>query len=221
MPFDGTGLAGSLSSFGFWEPLAIVALRAGAAMLAFVPSSPILLAAGASQGIFWGSVFVLTGAQAGALAAFLIGRRLGYDFVARRGWMATLARTRPGRWLLEGESSQNRLMLAVLYCRLLPGLNLDGLSYVAGVTPIATWRFCVATFAGLLPYTVLLVAVGRQLVKLTSAEAFAILVLVFALLLALLPLGLRLVRRRRPKNHGGPASNDSRSKRAEAETQSP
>jgi uncharacterized membrane protein YdjX (TVP38/TMEM64 family) len=146
-------------------PLAIVALRFAAALLAFVPSSPLSLAAGASYGLLSGTAFVLIGAEMGALAAFLVGRRFGSRFVARRGWLERVARTRPGSWLLEGDASQGRLMLAVLYCRLLPGFNLDGLSYVAGLTPIATWRFCLATFLGLLPYTLFLVGTGELIKK--------------------------------------------------------
>jgi uncharacterized membrane protein YdjX (TVP38/TMEM64 family) len=162
-------------------PLAIVLLRGATALLAVVPSSPVLLAAGATQGLFWGVLYVLIGASAGALAAFFVGRWLGRRFVERRGWVEPLVSSRYGRWLLEGDASQTRLMAAVFYCRLLPGINLDGLSYVAGATPIATWRFCIATLAGLFPYTVLLVAIGRQLVKM---DAVSILIVVAALLLA-------------------------------------
>jgi uncharacterized membrane protein YdjX (TVP38/TMEM64 family) len=124
---------------------------------------------------------VLIGAQLGALIGFFIGRLLGRDFVVRRGWLAALAKTRWGGWLLDPESSQGRLMAAVFYCRLIPGINLDAMSYVAGVTPITTWRFCLATLAGLIPYTLLLVAVGQQLLELGAAE----LLLFVALLLGL------------------------------------
>jgi uncharacterized membrane protein YdjX (TVP38/TMEM64 family) len=66
-------------------PVAIVLLRAIAVLLAVVPSSPILLAAGVTQGTFWGTVYVLIGAQLGALAAFFLGRTLGRPFVEKRG----------------------------------------------------------------------------------------------------------------------------------------
>jgi uncharacterized membrane protein YdjX (TVP38/TMEM64 family) len=178
----------ALHGLGWAGPLLIIGARGLAAMLAVVPSSPILLAAGSSYGVFWGSVLILIGAEAGALLAFLIGRRLGYDYVARRGWIVSLSRTLPGRWLLCGNNSQRRLMMAVLYCRLVPGLNLDGLSYVAGVTPLTTWRFALATFAGLLPYTLLLTVIGRQL---TTVEAVVAAAVVIGLLTAILPLILR------------------------------
>ncbi len=169
-----------LPALGVWGPLAIIGLRMLAALFGVIPSSPVLLAAGATEGILLGSIYVLTGAMLGAVIAFLIGRHLGRDFVARRGWMDSLAKTKFGGWLLDEQTSQTRLMAAVFYCRLIPGINLDALSYVAGVTPIATWRFCLATFGALLPYTVLLVAIGRQLVTLGATEFVIVLVAILA-----------------------------------------
>jgi uncharacterized membrane protein YdjX (TVP38/TMEM64 family) len=174
-----------LPGLGIWGPIAIISLRFLAALFGVVPSSPVLLAAGATQGIVLGSIYVLIGALLGALTAFLIGRHLGRAFVERRGWMDALAKTKFGGWLLDEKTSQRRLMLAVFYCRLIPGINLDALSYVAGVTRIATWRFLLATFGALLPYTVLLVAIGHQLVKLGPTEL--IIVLLGILLLSAIP----------------------------------
>ncbi len=174
-----------LPGLGIWGPIAIISLRFLAALFGVVPSSPVLLAAGATQGIVLGSIYVLIGALLGALTAFLIGRYLGRDFVERRGWMDALAKTKFGGWLLDEKTSQRRLMLAVFYCRLIPGINLDALSYVAGVTRIATWRFLLATFGALLPYTVLLVAIGHQLVKLGPTEL--VIVLLGILLVSAIP----------------------------------
>jgi len=174
-----------LPGLGVWGPIAIITLRFLAALFGVVPSSPVLLAAGATEGIVLGSIYVLIGALLGALTAFLIGRHLGRNFVERRGWMDALAKTKFGGWLLDEETSQRRLMLAVFYCRLIPGINLDALSYVAGVKRIATWRFLLATFGALLPYTVLLVAIGHQLVKLGPTEL--IIVLLGILLVSAIP----------------------------------
>jgi uncharacterized membrane protein YdjX (TVP38/TMEM64 family) len=174
-----------LPGLGIWGPIAIISLRFLAALFGVVPSSPVLLAAGATEGILLGSIYVLIGALLGALTAFLIGRHLGRDFVERRGWMDALAKTKFGGWLLDEETSQRRLMLAVFYCRLSPGINLDALSCVAGVTRIATWRFLLATFGALLPYTVLLVAIGHQLVKLGPTEL--VIVLLGILLVSAIP----------------------------------
>ena len=187
-----------LPDLGIWAPIAIVGLRFLAALSGVVPSSPVLLAAGATEGILLGSIYVLIGAQLGALTAFMIGRHLGRDAVERRGWMDALAKTKFGGWLLDEKTSQNRLMAAVFYCRLIPGINLDALSYVAGVTRITAWRFALATFGALLPYTVLLVAIGNQLVKLGPTEL--ILVLLGILFVSAIPV---LWRYRAMRSAGG------------------
>jgi uncharacterized membrane protein YdjX (TVP38/TMEM64 family) len=84
-------------------------------------------------------------------------------------------------------------MLAVLYCRLLPGLNLDGLSYVAGITPIATWRFCLATFVALLPYTLVLVGTGELIKRgLPGGQLGPVLALVLVALV--MPLAWKITR---------------------------
>lgn len=181
------GLEDELQSLGLWGPVAIVGLRFGASLLGVVPTSPLLLAAGASQGVVLGSLYVLVGAQLGALAGFLIGRRLGRGFVERQGWVEKVTKTRAGRWLLDENTSQSQLMAAVFLCRLIPGLNMDALSYVAGVTPLRTWRFFLASFAALLPYTVLVVAAGQQLVTLGPGTTVLVLagMVVFSVIAAL------------------------------------
>lgn len=158
----------SLPTLGVWGPVAIITLRFIASLIGVVPTSPLLLAAGASEGVLLGSLYVLIGAELGALAGFLIGRHLGRDFVQSRGWLDRVTQTRVGRWLLDENTPQSQLMLAIFLCRLVPGLNIDALSYVAGITPLSTWRFCLASFAALLPYTLLLVAAGQQLVAFGS-----------------------------------------------------
>jgi uncharacterized membrane protein YdjX (TVP38/TMEM64 family) len=63
----------SLPALGVLGPIAIVVLRFIASLVGVVPTSPLLLAAGATEGLFLGSVYVLAGAQLGAVVGFLIG----------------------------------------------------------------------------------------------------------------------------------------------------
>ena len=174
--YAGYDLGGALEGLGAWAPFLIVGLRFAVALAGIVPSSPILLAAGATEGVFLGSVYVLVGAQLGAAVGFLAGRQFGSDYIQRKGWLDRFAKSRPGAWFFTGDSSQARLMTAVFYCRLIPGLNFDALSYVAGVTPLTFGRFVVATFAGLLPYTLVLVAIGQQLIAFGTLEFVVVLV---------------------------------------------
>lgn len=92
-----------------------------------------------------------------------------------------------GRWLLDKDTPQSQLMLAVFLCRLVPGLNMDALSYVAGITALSTWRFALASFAALLPYTLLLVAAGQHLVAFGS-DSLAVAVIGLVALSALVGL---------------------------------
>lgn len=57
---------------GPWGPVAIIVLMMLAIMLSPIPSAPIALAAGAAYGHLWGMLYVLTGAEAGALGAFVV-----------------------------------------------------------------------------------------------------------------------------------------------------
>jgi uncharacterized membrane protein YdjX (TVP38/TMEM64 family) len=61
------------------------------------------------------------------------------------------------------------------------------LSLVAGITGLSVWRFCLASFAALLPCTQLFVAAGQQLVAFGS-DTIAIAVIGFVALSALLGL---------------------------------
>ena len=63
------GLQEMLLSLGFWGPLSVVALMTLAVVLSPLPSAPIALAAGALYGHTLGTLYVLAGAELGALIA--------------------------------------------------------------------------------------------------------------------------------------------------------
>ena len=186
---DEERLRGYVQSFGLWGPVLVILLRAGAVLTAFLPNSPISLASGAAYGPLWGTVYVLIGSELGAVLAFLIARRLGYDAVRRRGWIDRVRQTRWGAWLLKRGRSQNRLSAAVFLARAAPFVNLDAVSYVAGVTRIRFWRYALASFAGLAPYNFVFAYLGDRLVG-ASTKTVA-LILALTALLAVLPLALR------------------------------
>jgi len=71
-----------------------------------------------------------------------------------------LARTRDSLRLM---GSQNALTGIVLVSRLLPFVSFDLVSYAAGLTNLATWRFALATLAGILPASFLLAHLGGEL----------------------------------------------------------
>ena len=90
-----------------------------------------------------GGALTIAGAILGAAGAFTLARALG------RGPVADMD-NRFAR-MLTGDHSQTTLTLLVLVSRLIPFISFDAVSYVAGVTPLRTWRFLAATALGTTP----------------------------------------------------------------------
>lgn len=174
---DATTLERYVIELGILGPLAIVGLLGTAVVLNPIPSAPIALAAGAAYGHVWGTVYVVIGAEAGALVAFAIARLVGYEVLRR--WLGA-------RLSLGPLKSQNALMAAVFLSRLLPFVSFDLVSYAAGLTPLSPWRFAVATLAGIIPASFMLAHFGARM---AAADARWVTAAVLALgLLTLLPI---------------------------------
>ena len=167
--------------WGLWGPMAIIGLMTLAVLVSPIPSAPIALAAGAAYGHGWGALYVLLGAQLGAMAAFAFARIVGAATVHR--WF--------GERLSMGLiGSQNTLMGVVFVTRLLPFLSFDIVSYFAGLTVLSFWRFSLATLAGIAPSSFLLAHFGMEL---GTGEPDRILLSVIALGgLTLVPIGIKL-----------------------------
>jgi uncharacterized membrane protein YdjX (TVP38/TMEM64 family) len=166
-----------VSGLGYAGPISIITLMAIAIVVNPIPSAPIALAAGAIYGHTWGTVYVVMGAASGAMTAFWIARCLGYDLVQR---------FIGNRFQLGWIGSQNSLTGMVFVSRLIPFLSFDLVSYGAGLTPIKTWRFGLATLAGLVPASFLLAHFGGEL---TSSSLDQVMILLLGLgVLTLIPI---------------------------------
>lgn len=176
----------AIVTLGPWGPGLIVGLMIVAVVVSPLPSAPIALAAGATYGHTLGTVYVLIGAEIGAMLAFAIARFAGGEAI--KYWLGDTAFVR-----LQG--SQGIMMAIVFGTRLMPFISFDAVSYAAGLAPISFWRFSVATLAGILPASFLLAHFGSEL---TSADAGLVgFVLVGIGLAVLVPLLLRLITRLR------------------------
>jgi uncharacterized membrane protein YdjX (TVP38/TMEM64 family) len=138
---------------GVWGPLLIVVLMSVAIVASPLPSAPVALAAGAAYGDIGGTLLVALGAEIGAIAAFLIARKLGRSVLQK--WLGE----RIDAGLL---GSQNALTLLVFTSRLLPFVSFDMISYAAGLSAIRFWRFAIATLAGIVPASFILAHLGRE-----------------------------------------------------------
>mgnify|MGYP001818505587 FL=1 len=129
----------------------IIALMSIAIVLNPIPSAPIAVVSGAVYGHAWGTVYIVLGALLGAVIAFGISRFAGRKLVYRMFSSQKLP-----KWT----GSQTTMMMIVLLSRLIPFISFDLVSYGAGLTSLQLWRFCLATFIGLLPASFILAHFG-------------------------------------------------------------
>jgi uncharacterized membrane protein YdjX (TVP38/TMEM64 family) len=165
-----------LRGFGAWAPLVAFALIQLQAVVAPLPSFPVIYANGLLFGTFWGGLLSWISVLVSAALCFGLARRWGRPLVER---IASPAALRRADALFERYGA-----FAVLVGRLLPLTAFDLLSYAAGLTPMRVRPFLVATAIGMTPATFLMAAAG----DLGQASRGALLVLglgVIALLAAL------------------------------------
>lgn len=153
---DGQQLDALVAQAGLWGPILIVGLMTVAVVASPIPSAPIALAAGAAYGHLWGTALVATGAELGALIAFGLARVLGHDALRR------MFGDRIDAGLL---GSQDALTATVFASRLMPFVSFDLISYAAGLSRLHTWRFALATLAGIIPASFLLAHFGGEAVS--------------------------------------------------------
>lgn len=148
-------LTSLLRELGGIGPFALMGLMTLAVVVSPIPSLPIDLAAGAVYGPFWGAVYVLIGAELGAIISFLIGRALGRDVLSR--------------WLKRDmtfceQCSDHHLLGLMVVARLVPIFSFDIVSYGAGLTKMSLKAFALATFLGMIPPTFALTYLGSAVV---------------------------------------------------------
>ncbi len=144
-----------LRDLGVVGPFALMALMTVAVVVSPIPSLPLDLAAGAAYGPFLGAVYVLIGAELGAIISFLIGRALGREVV--------------NRWLKRDitfceECTDHHLLGLMVVARLVPIFSFDIVSYGAGLTKMSLKAFALATFVGMTPPTFALTYLGSAVV---------------------------------------------------------
>ncbi|HEV2067108.1 MAG TPA: TVP38/TMEM64 family protein [Thermomicrobiales bacterium] len=155
IPLRPEGIREWLDGLGPWAPLVFIILLATAVVVSPIPSVPLDIAAGLAFGFVWGTVYVLIGAELGAIIAFLIARRLGRQWLARR-------LPQPAMTGIDAFAARRGIRALVLM-RMLPVFNFDWVSYAAGLTSISFPAFALATLVGMIPPVMAIVAVGSTL----------------------------------------------------------
>ena len=141
-----------IGKLGPWGPVIFVGLYVVATVL-FVPGLVLTLGAGAVFGVALGSVSVSIGATLGATAAFLVGRYLARDGIARKieknEKFATIDRAVADEgWKI------------VLLTRLSPVFPFTLLNYAFGLTRVKLSHYVLASWLGMIPGTVMYVYLG-------------------------------------------------------------
>jgi len=172
-----------LHKIGNWGPLFIIVLMLGAIVMSPIPSAPIAIASGLVYGHTWGTLYILIGAEIGALIAFSISRLLGYEVMQKRFG---------DRIKYKFLNSNNHLMFIVFVTRLIPFISFDIISYAAGLTKITYLQFSIATLVGILPASFLLAHFGGEMANNDNQRMiFTILLLG---MLTLIPIILGVIR---------------------------
>jgi uncharacterized membrane protein YdjX (TVP38/TMEM64 family) len=164
-----------------------MALYTAMVTLSIPGGAPMSVAGGALFGPLPGSVYAVTGAEAGAVALFLLARTVAGDFLRRRAG-GLLERVRPGL-----QQSGFSYLLAL---RLLPIVPFWLTNLAAPLAGMRLAPYAAATLLGVIPATVVFVSLGAGLGNALAAGqrppdlgvVFAPRVLLSMLALAVLPL---------------------------------
>ncbi len=154
-----------INGLGAIAPLIFI-LTYIAITIAFLPASIFTLGAGFVFGVVKGSILVFIGAMIGATAAFLIGR-----FVAR-DWIAKKIADNNFFSALDNAIAQEGLKL-ILLIRLSPVFPFNLLNYALGLTKISLPSYVIGT-TGIIPGTIMYVYLGSlvsDLATLGTGEA--------------------------------------------------
>lgn len=141
-----------LAALGAWGPILFVLLYV-ASCVALIPASLLTLGAGAVFGLLKGFFLVYLGATLGAAAAFLVGRHLARDWVARR------IAGHPKFTALDRAVADEGWKI-VLLTRLSPAFPFFLLNYGYGLTRVSFRQYFFATCLGIIPGSLLFVYLG-------------------------------------------------------------
>ena len=155
LDFDAEPFREWVEDWGVWGPIVFITVMALSVLFAPVPNAPIFIAAGLVWGPFLGSVYSMAGMMWGSAMAFGVARRLGRRHLPRLVGSKAAAR-------LDDLSTRMGGRL-IFWSRMLPAVNFDWISFIAGLTAIGFWRFFAFSFLGMLTPTIIAVVAGDSL----------------------------------------------------------
>lgn len=170
---DPATLAETVDRLGIWAPV-VYMLAYTLAPALMLPGLPLSVAGGILFGPFWGVVYTIFGATAGAGMAFLIARYVSAGFLETR-------LNRPA-WQRLYKGVEKNGWKVVVVTRLVPLFPFNLLNYALGLTPIRFSHYMAATFLGMLPACIALVVFSSAIPDLLRGNLSTALILGVALL---------------------------------------
>ena len=149
-----------IDSLGVWGPVIFIGIYILAAVV-LISGAVLTLGAGVLFGVVQGSIYVSIASTLGATAAFLVGRYIAREWVAKRiesnpKFKAVDAAVAKEGWKIVGLT------------RLSPVFPYVFLNYAYGVTQVSLKDFFLASWIGMMPGTVMYVYLGSLAGNLAS-----------------------------------------------------
>ena len=151
-----------IDSLGPLAPIAFIVIYIVAAVL-FISGTALTLGAGAIFGIVKGTIFVSAGSVLGAGAAFLVGRYIARERVAK------IVEGNPKFKAVDEAVAQEGWKIVGL-TRLSPIFPFVVLNYAFGLTKVKFWDYFLASWIGMLPGTILYVYIGTVAKNLATTD---------------------------------------------------
>ena len=172
-----------INGFGAIAPIVFVTVYA-AAIVAFLPATPLTLLAGLVFGTMWGTLWAAVGATMGATLAFLVGRYAARGLV--ESWKEDHERI---QYLDDGVEKHGWRML--LITRLVPVFPFSLQSYAYGLTKIGLGTYVLLTAACITPGVAVYTFAGGSLAtareNLTQTFVYLGIAAVLFVLISLIP----------------------------------
>ena len=140
-----------IESLGSIAPIAFISIYIGSTV-AFLPAFILTLGAGVLFGVWLGSIYVFIGATLGSIAAFLIGRYLARDWVAKKI-------VDNDKFTAIDRAVGKEGLKIVLLTRLSPAFPFNLLNYAFGVTGVSIKDYVIGSI-GMIPGTIMFVYIG-------------------------------------------------------------
>jgi len=149
-----------IQNLGFWAPIIFILIYIIATVL-LISGAVLTLGAGAIFGLVKGYVYVSIASTLGATAAFLIGRYLA------REWVAKQIENKPRFQAVDGAVAKQGWKIVGL-TRLSPVFPFVFLNYAFSITQVSTRDYILASWLGMLPGTLMYIYLGSLAKDLAS-----------------------------------------------------